>query len=161
MTRNKKESILAFKELEIELRKSPLLLINTKSDKTDFKEFILDFINNLNIGNFAIITNNLEGTEPLYKDKRRSLEDLYRLIISYFPETTLIDLAKFLTEQCENSNLSGHVCPDINKIVFTNSTLFKYKLSDKHGYGFNFGMDEGQRRTVNNIYYDDFLNLLD
>lgn len=166
--RSKEESIELFKELEEECKSSPLLVYNVdksdiKLEHKDYKEFILDFINNINLKD--IYTATVKGSEQTSRNRKRSLGDLYRLTISYFPDTDIVDLAIFLTEQ----NLAGNIdqvrlCPTIHKIVFhpvhyTGEN--KHTMEDRYTYDNDYGIaDTHKFHTTDNLYHDDYLNLL-
>ena len=167
--RTKEESIEIFKTLEDKCKASPLLIKqvdtdeNISIDSKDYKEFILDFITRIN--NYSIYTSTEEGTDFTEGKRKRSLGDLYRITISYFPDTNIIELAKFLTEQSEILVLKANTCPDINKIIFTTLGYIgekQTKMSNKYTYMRNFGNDDTHPyHTEDNLYPDDYLILLD
>lgn len=167
--RTKEESIEIFKTLENKCKASPLLIKQVDTDKntsihnTNYKEFILNFIKNLN--DRYIYTSTEQGTDFTDGGRKRSLGDLYRITISYFPDTDIVELAKFLTEQSEILVLKTNICPDINKIIFTTLGYTgekQTKMSDKYAYMRNFGNDDTHPyHTEDNLYPDDYLILLD
>lgn len=167
--RTKKQSIEIFKTLEDKCKASPLLIKQIDTDENisinskDYKEFILDFITRIN--NYSIYTSTEEGKDFTEGERKRSLGDLYRIIISYFPDTDIVELAKFLTEQSENLVLKTNTCPDIKKIIFTKVHHLgerQTKMSNKYAYYRDFGNDDThQYHTEDNLYPDDYLILLD
>lgn len=162
--RSKEESIAVFRELEESVKNDPLEIRNRTIEATGWEDFILQFIN-LNGDDDQVypqsITCTPEGDDITQYNKRRSLGDLYRLVSNYYPEVDIIDLAKYLTQLSEEGVISAHICPQISKMVFPSKNQ-RNNLSMSDGYDYHNGdfTLEGARSTNDNLYHDDYLNLL-
>lgn len=161
--RTKEESISLFKKLELKCKNDGILLLNKYDQKHDnFIDFISDFILNLNYVGSHIYTIDTEGNKTCSYNKNRSLEDLYRLVLGYFPDTDILDLAKYLVSNEKNPQLECINCNDINKIVFFNKKITNYYS------GFRSELqhesisipDSRYFKTKDGIIFHDYLNLI-
>ena len=138
----REESIIKFLELERKCRESsPLMLVGIEENfiekYNNFEEFIIDFLLNLNY-NDDIHTEavNFPDVIQCKSGKNRSLEDIYKLVLNYYPKTSIIDLGRVLYDTVEHlsNNLYMLNCPNIQKIVFHNykiSSYLKSKFTEK------------------------------
>ena len=82
------------------------------------EQFIADFIMYLNhSGTYYTMDSNtyMSSCDP---SRNRSLGDLYRLALYYFPDANIVSIAIKLTELAKNKEIAVCTCGDIHKSVF-------------------------------------------
>ncbi len=81
------------------------------------------------------------------KNKRRSIEDIYRICLYYFPNTSLTKTYKRLVEQIRDDRVSSAFCVQINRRVYREKRdeeecFFNSEPIDEFGVDFNeFDLD--------------------
>lgn len=128
--KSREEIIKIFEEAEIELIKEGSLRLydidkNTylETDITDLKEFTKCLLRWVKSSIYS--TKDEREFIQCYPNKDRSLGDLYRITISYLPETKLLDLLEVLYQYNTEKYIYTYKCPDINKRVWLVSVLWE------------------------------------
>ena len=102
-----------WEEVEKKLRRRGRLVIKNKNPSTNFNVFM---------DNLITLVRSQGTIYPKAKTKQchagafRSLDDLYRVTINYFPETTFKDFAKEIFKI--GGSIQYSYCNDVKKVVF-------------------------------------------
>lgn len=176
INRSKEDSINLFLALEQKCVEAGPLYIKDfdQSELFQFKgfeDFLIDFVleRNYSGDSYAIITHNNDYTDTCQYQRNRSLADLYRIVLSYYPGTSILDVARTLITG--PLKLQMLYCPHISKIVFLNrleksyGSTFKHEL-DKWQNGYHkksdsLGASYYVFKVKDSIHVTDYANLLD
>lgn len=144
------EIISIFNDKEAELKELPdfILVHHDNLDKLVFesyktvKDFLISFFTDFNYNYNTCLSN---GDKICGRDKRRSLIDLYKICLVYFPDLKIIDLLIELYYMVENKeiNLCTVICPTINRRVYFKSGDY----SDTSYFGATYENPEEQKLT--------------
>lgn len=140
---------MIFEEIEnLEKSKPKLHFKRYIHDETlSLKDFILLFIKKLNLQRNTY-ENNIKQCE---KYCNRSFGDIYRLILSYYPNTTVKELYSILFSFYQEKKIQTLYCPDINKRIFCHFRAYTSSWCDFH---FNNIADEYGNLSIKK-YLDD------
>src|SRR5690606_16111820 len=119
----KEEILEIFERKEAEYKKLGVLKYSEEvlPIDTDPESFLINFLSYNNI-NYPTLF--LDGTVQCDEDRNRSLGDIYRLILNYFPDISLIETAEILYDLV-NNNVEGIrmlYCQNIKKRVYNHKS---------------------------------------
>jgi hypothetical protein len=91
-------------------------------ENNNLNDFIINFFNIYN-KNFSTRE---DGTFYCGTSKRRSIGDIYRISINFFPKCSILDILQILYDICESKSieLCTLICPTIKKRVYFISSYY-------------------------------------
>jgi hypothetical protein len=108
----------------------------TFSGTESLKEFINNFLEDYNINNNTLIDPpyfQMLERSVIYcrRNKRRSLEDIFRITKHYYHDCTIVDVLKCLIQLKSEGKVTIQKCNDIKKYTFVHRNLTEYMNLDK------------------------------
>lgn len=106
----------------------------------DIDAFLGHFMTEYNNSfNTVYESNGRTQTEP---GKRRSIEDIYRVLVYYYPKASLSNTYKRLIKLMQENKIGSAICDEIHKRVYRNLrsnesiSFFNGSLTDEYGVDF-------------------------
>lgn len=177
LNRTKEESLELFAQLESKCKNDGPLYIQD-FDEVElfqfkrFEDFLIHFVLERNYegdSHGPIITADKNGEDQCQYQRNRSLGDLYRIVLAYYPEASITEVAKTLVTG--PSILQMLYCPHIRKIVFVNKNYKSYGCTFKEEMakwkdGYRKESDRAAENSyvygvIDSIQTPDYANLLD
>jgi hypothetical protein len=120
-------------------------------------ELLGRFLYDFNLRRYdLIVTTNQNNEITCSYERRRSMFDLYKLCLTYFPDLKFIDFLKSLVDIIENKYLRYSFCSDVRKYVFypyqISSHFNEFRKLEFHGeYKSNVEKDKYYELTFNDL----------
>ena len=138
----------SFKSIKKNIKEKAILRLSFDQNyfgETPLKKFLDDFFNVYNISEKTFYEN---GTTQTKKNTRRTISDIYRIVLYYYPNSKLSQVYKFLMELISEDRIGSAICEKLKKRVYRGTVNEIYNTdgffnsSPIDEYGINFTLFE-------------------